>query len=254
MAEKRMFSKIIIDSDCFLDMPLSTQALYFHLSMRADDEGVINSPKKIQRAVGCTDDDLRLLIAKSFIIPFESGVIVVKHWKIHNTLRKDRTKATIYIDEKSMLQTDENGAYSLVDNQLTTKCQPTDNQLTTNCPHRLDKIRLDKISIDEISIDNSNSELDCSPTTTNIKPAVRHKYGEYNNVLLSDEDMEKLKAEIPNYEDYINRLSSYMASTGKSYKNHLATMRNWFRKDKQEKNDNSNNSMPDYESKGFWEC
>ena len=66
--------------------------------------------------------------------------------------------------------------------------------------------------------------------------------------------MEKLKAEIPNYEEYINKLSSYMASTGKSYKNHLATMRNWFRKDKQEKNDNSNNSMPDYESKGFWEC
>ena len=282
MAEKRMFSKIIIDSDCFLDMPLSTQALYFHLSMRADDEGFINSPKKIQRAVGCTDDDLRLLIAKSFIIPFESGVIVIKHWKIHNTLRKDRTKATIYNDEKSMLQTDESGAYSLVDNQLTTKCQPTDNQLTTKCPHRLDKIRLDKIRLDKISIDKCNTDISNGVTllqncSTDIdidkdieksesnnkpngskskssKPAIRHKYGEYNNVLLSDEDMEKLKAEIPNYEDYINRLSSYMASTGKSYKNHLATMRNWFRKDKQEKNDNSNNSMPDYESKGFWEC
>ena len=277
MAEKRMFSKIIIDSDCFLDMPLSTQALYFHLSMRADDEGFINSPKKIQRAVGCTDDDLRLLIAKSFIIPFESGVIVIKHWKIHNTLRKDRTKATIYNDEKSMLQTDESGAYSLVDNQLTTKCQPTDNQLTTKCPHRLDKIRLDKISIDKCNTDISNGVTLLQNCSTDIdidkdieksesnnkpngskskssKPAIRHKYGEYNNVLLSDEDMEKLKAEIPNYEDYINRLSSYMASTGKSYKNHLATMRNWFRKDKQEKNDNSNNSMPDYESKGFWEC
>lgn len=279
MAEKRMFSKIIIDSDCFLDMPLSTQALYFHLSMRADDEGFINSPKKIQRAVGCTDDDLRLLIAKSFIIPFESGVIVIKHWKIHNTLRKDRTKATIYNDEKSMLQTDENGAYSLVVNQMTTTCQPNDNQLTTNCPHRLDKIRLDKISIDKCNTDISNGVTLLQNCSTDIdididkeieksesnnkpngskskssKPAIRHKYGEYNNVLLSDEDMEKLKAEIPNYEDYINRLSSYMASTGKSYKNHLATMRNWFRKDKQEKNDNSNNSMPDYESKGFWEC
>ena len=287
MAEKRMFSKIIIDSDCFLDMPLSTQALYFHLSMRADDEGFINSPKKIQRAVGCTDDDLRLLIAKSFIIPFESGVIVIKHWKIHNTLRKDRTKATIYNDEKSMLQTDESGAYSLVDNQMSTNCQPNDNQLTTNCPHRLDKIRLDKIRLDKIrldkiSIDKCNTDISNGVTllqncSTDIdidkdieksesnnkpngskskssKPAIRHKYGEYNNVLLSDEDMEKLKAEIPNYEDYINKLSSYMASTGKSYKNHLATMRNWFRKDKQEKNDNSNNSMPDYESKGFWEC
>ena len=87
MAERRMFSKTIIDSDAFLDMPLSTQSLYFHLSMRADDDGFINNPKKIQRMIGCADDDLKLLIAKNFIIPFESGIVVIKHWKIHNYIR-----------------------------------------------------------------------------------------------------------------------------------------------------------------------
>lgn len=90
MAEKRMFAKTIIDSDAFLDMPMSTQALYFHLSMRADDDGFINNPKKIQRMIGSSEDDMRVLCAKSFVIPFESGVVVIKHWRINNYLRADR--------------------------------------------------------------------------------------------------------------------------------------------------------------------
>ena len=113
MAERRMFAKTIIDSDAFLDMPLSTQALYFHLSMRADDDGFLNNAKKIQRMIGCSDDDLRLLFAKNFVIPFESGVVVIKHWKIHNYIRSDRYKATVYTEEKELLQTKENGAYTL---------------------------------------------------------------------------------------------------------------------------------------------
>lgn len=113
MAERRMFAKTIIDSDAFLDMPLSTQSLYFHLSMRADDDGFINNPKKIQRMVGGGDDDLKLLIAKSFIIPFESGVVVIKHWKIHNYIRTDRYKATAYTEEKAQLFLKENNAYTL---------------------------------------------------------------------------------------------------------------------------------------------
>lgn len=113
MAERRMFAKTIIDSDAFLDMPLSTQSLYFHLSMRADDDGFINNPKKIQRMVGCADDDLRVLIAKNFIIPFESGIVVIKHWRIHNYLRSDRYKETVYTAEKAMLTVKENNAYTL---------------------------------------------------------------------------------------------------------------------------------------------
>lgn len=113
MAERRMFAKTIIDSDAFVDMPLSTQALYFHLSMRADDEGFVNSPKKIQRMIGASDDDMRVLAGKKFIIPFETGIVVIKHWKIHNYIRGDRIVETKYTDEKSMLVLNENGAYSL---------------------------------------------------------------------------------------------------------------------------------------------
>ena len=103
MAERRMFAKTIIDSDAFLDMPLSAQALYFHLSMRADDDGFINNPKKLQRLIGCADDDMRLLVAKAFIIPFESGVVVIKHWRINNYIRNDRYKPTNYTEEMAQL-------------------------------------------------------------------------------------------------------------------------------------------------------
>jgi hypothetical protein len=112
VAERRMFAKTIIDSDAFLDMPLSTQSLYFHLSMRADDDGFINNPKKIQRMVGCGDDDLKLLMAKRFILVFDSGVIVIKHWKIHNYIRNDRYKPTLYQEEKAELAEKNSKAYT----------------------------------------------------------------------------------------------------------------------------------------------
>lgn len=214
MAERRMFAKTIIDSDAFLDMPLSTQSLYFHLAMRADDDGFINNPKKIQRMVGCCDDDLKLLIVKNFIIPFDSGVVVIKHWRIHNYIQGDRYKATVYQEEKSMLQVKGNKAYTITG----TECiQDVSNMDTQG--------RLGKVSL-ELGKDSIDIESD-KPT----KP-IRHKYGEYSNVLLSDEDKEKLKSEFPDWEERIERLSAYIASTGKSYKNHLATIRNWARNDK----------------------
>ena len=111
MAERRMFAKALIDSDAFLDMPLSTQALYFHLAMRADDEGFVNNPKKIQKMIGASDDDVRILIMKRYILTFESGIIVIKHWKIHNYIQNDRFKPTSYIEEKSMLVLDEKKSY-----------------------------------------------------------------------------------------------------------------------------------------------
>ena len=137
MAERRMFAKTIIDSDAFLDMPATSQLLYFHLCMRADDDGFINSPRKVQRVVGCSDDDLRLLIAKRFLIPFESGVVVIKHWRIHNYIRQDRYKETVYQEEKAQLIEKENKAYTL-------SGQPTGNQLTyqRSTQYRLGKDRL----------------------------------------------------------------------------------------------------------------
>lgn len=109
-----MFSKSIIDSDFFLDMPLSAQCLYFHLSMRADDEGFINNSKKIQRMIGASDDDMKLLIAKKFIIVFDSGVIVIKHWKLHNYIRGDRISPTLCKEEKGMLYLTD-GMYEMSD-------------------------------------------------------------------------------------------------------------------------------------------
>ncbi len=101
MADKRMFSLKIVDSDLFLDMPLSSQCLYFHLSMRADDDGFVDNPKKIIKIIGANDDDLKILITKGFVIVFERGIIVITHWKINNFIRKDRYKPTMYIEQKN---------------------------------------------------------------------------------------------------------------------------------------------------------
>lgn len=113
MAERRMFAKTIIDSDAFLDMPISARLLYYDLGMRADDDGFINNPKKIQRIIGASDDDLKLLIAKKFIIPFESGVVVIKHWRLHNYIQADRYKPTVYTAEKKLLTVKPNKSYTL---------------------------------------------------------------------------------------------------------------------------------------------
>lgn len=228
MAERRMFAKTIIDSDAFLDMPLSTQALYFHLSMRADDDGFINNPRKIQRMIGCGDDDLKLLNAKRFIIAFESGVIVIKHWKIHNYIQKDRYKPTLYQEEKAMLNDKNNKSYT-----LDTDCIQDVSSLYTQV--RLGKDRLGK---------DSKEIKDVTPPPAKAKP-VRQKYGEYKNVLLTDQDLEKLKTEFPSdWQERIERLSAYMASTGKTYKNHLATIRNWARKDKTQPKPQQNYGQP----------
>lgn len=112
MAKKRMFSQQITESDAFLDMPLSAQALYFHLNMWADDDGFVNNPRRIQRVIGANDDDLKLLLAKAFVIAFDSGVVVVKHWKINNYIPKDRYTPTVYTEEKAQLYEKPNRAYT----------------------------------------------------------------------------------------------------------------------------------------------
>ena len=155
MAERRMFAKTIIDSDAFLDMPMSTQALYFHLSMRADDDGFINNPKRIQRMIGAGDDDLKLLIAKSFIIVFESGVVVIKHWKIHNYIQSDRYKPTVYAEEKSLLDVKKNKAYTLNNGECIQNGYITDTQ------DRLGKDRLgkDRLGKDRLELGKDSIEI-----------------------------------------------------------------------------------------------
>lgn len=223
MAEKRMFTQKIVDSDAFLDMPLSTQALYFHLNMRADDDGFINNPKRIQRTIGASEDDLKLLIVKRFVIGFESGVIVIKHWRMHNTLRKDRYSPSQYQEELAQLQIKENNSYTeralALPETVATTWQPNGNQLAT-------QYSIDKNSIDKSRVVDASAEA--APAKS--KP-VKHKYGEYNNVLLTDDEIEKLKGEYTDWQARIDRLSSYIASTGKAYKSHYVTIRNWAKRD-----------------------
>lgn len=151
MAERRMFAKQIIDSDAFLDMPLSTQSFYFHLSMRADDDGFLNNAKKIQRMLGCSDDDYKILLAKNFIIPFENGLCVIKHWRIHNYIQKDRYKPTIHTEEAKKITIKNNNVYTMY-----TGCIQDGDGLDSQV--RLGKVRLGKESINshQQAADDSN--------------------------------------------------------------------------------------------------
>lgn len=146
MSERRMFAKTITESDAFLGMPLSAQALYFHLGMEADDDGFVNSPRRVQRIIGASDDDFQMLVEKRFILTFDSGIIVIKHFKIHNWIRKDRYRPTQYRDELSTLEIKENGAYTERVNQVPTKCQPSGIPSDT----------LGKVSIGKVSIGKSS--------------------------------------------------------------------------------------------------
>jgi hypothetical protein len=112
MAQRRMFSLKIVDTDAFLDMPQSSQLLYFHLAIRADDEGFVGNPKKVMKTCGANDDDMKVLLAKRFILAFDSGVVIIKHWFIHNYIQSDRFTPTTYLDEKKQVFLKENKAYT----------------------------------------------------------------------------------------------------------------------------------------------
>ena len=144
MANKRMFSLSVVDTVKFLEMPLSSRLLYYELGMRADDDGFVGNWKKILLFTGLKEDDMKVLISKNFIIPFESGVIVIKHWRMNNYLQNDRIKPTIYTEELAKLTTDKNNVYTL----------------DTTCIHSIDKNRLDKNRLDKNSIEYKKSSVD----------------------------------------------------------------------------------------------
>lgn len=325
MAERRMFAKTIIDSDAFLDMPTSARLLYYDLSMRADDDGFINSPKKIIRMTGAADDDLKVLIAKKFVIPFENGIVVIKHWLIHNYIAKDRYTETKYKEEKAMLQLDENNAYTLSEGKPLNLIEKTKQPLSEarqkrldakkesdlpysfeykirnafvgeECPicgctmnyennltkptvqhnkpislggkHEIDNISVicnscnssiqnrvetppyntalvkekwecirnvsgmstqdrlgkDRLGKDSIDIIPASEEASSADTA---KANRKHKYGEYKNVLLKDEELQKLKENYQNWEELIKYLDEYIEMKGYKAKSHYLCIRKW---------------------------
>lgn len=215
MAQRRMFAKTIIDSDAFLDMPHSTQLLYFHLAMRADDDGFINNPKNIMRMIGCKDDDLKILLTKKFLLPFESGVVVIKHWQVHNYIQKDRYTETKYKEEKAMLQLDENKAYTMKSESCIQTVYSMDTQVR-------DRLELGKGSIEIDNIPASEEE-----SSSASAKASKHKYGEYKNVLLKDEELQKLKDKYENWKDLIQYLDEYIEMKGYKAKSHYLCITKW---------------------------
>lgn len=223
MAERRMFTMKIIDSDAFLDMPLTAQALYFHLNMRADDDGFVNAPRKIQRMVGASESDLQLLIDNRFVLSFDNGIIAIKHWKMHNLLRKDRYTPTQYAEEKALLEVKNNGAYTekKPGNHLATTWQPDGNQMAT------------QYSIGKGSIGEEREGKEREGEEPPFPPA--QVYGEYGNVVLTYTELAKLKTEFPdNWQQRIEALSLYMKSSGKPYDDHYATIRSWAQREQQQ--------------------
>ena len=214
MAERRMFAKNVIDSDIFLDMPLSTQALYFHLAMRADDDGFVNNPKKISRMIGADDDSLKLLCIKKFLIPFENGVVVIRHWKVHNYIRKDTYKETAYKAEKAQLYVDGSEQYNIRGGTVTEVSQVRD--VTVNGSLTQDRIGKDRIGKDRLDIDSGKPQ--------------KHKFGEYKHVLLTDDEYSRLCDDYgPATADlYIKKVDEYCEQSGKRYKNYNLAIRNTF--------------------------
>ena len=222
-----MFSLKIVYSDLFLDMPLSSQCLYFHLSMRADDDGFVNNPKKIIKIIGANEDDLKILIAKGFVIVFEQGIIVITHWKINNFIRKDRYKSTLYENEVQSLSQTKNGMYI-----KEVGCHLVAGRLTSGQPS-IDKGRLDKVSIDKGRVEQD------TPFSF---------YGEYKNIRLTDEEYRKLKDKLQGHTDMmIWKLSRYIKSTGKTYQDHYVTILNWYEQDKDKLSQKKTGKIPTFE-------
>ena len=232
MAEKRMFSKKIIDTDWFMDMPASTQNLYFHLSMRADDDGFVASPKRIIKLIGATEDDYKILIAKKFVIPFETGICVISDWRINNYLRTDRYTETTYKDEKNMLTLNENGKYQL--------------GIPSGIPMVTPVLSISNSN----TISNSNINKD---RVVGEEKKSKHKYGEFKRVLLADDELEKLNKEFgeEKTQKAITYLDEYIEMKGTKYKSHYLAMRKWVFNAVEEKEQKS--AKTNDKGKSMWE-
>lgn len=202
MAERRMFAKSIVLSDAFLDMPMSARCLYFTLGMLADDDGFVGSPKAIMRQCGASQDDMAMLLQKRYVLGFETGVIVIKHWRINNYLRNDRYQSTTYLEEKETLELDAKNAYTERDG-------------------------IPNIGIPSIGKDSIDKNSIGKDSKGNKEP--KHKYGEYQHVMLTDTERNKLMDEYGEAEttEAIKYLDEYIEMKGYKAKSHYLAIRKW---------------------------
>ena len=218
MAERRMFAKTIVTSDAFLDMPLSARCLYFTLGMLADDDGFVNNPKSIMRQVGASQDDLNLLLVKRFILAFDSGVIVIKHWRIHNYIQKDRYKESKYLEEKASLMIDEKGAY--------TECIQDVYKVDT-------QVRLGKDSIGKDRLgEGSVAPATATATEENQLKLIGGDLGK-NVVYLTDRQLGDLmdRLGIDAFNRYVEKLATFIIENNAHIKCHYKMILKWWEED-----------------------
>ena len=248
MADRRCFSMKIVDSDAFVEMPLSTQALYFHLGMRADDDGFINNPNRIARDVGASGDDLKLLIAKRFILAFENGVIVIKHWMIHNTLRKDRLKPPHYPELAARVYIKGNDGYTdnpasedinLLEYRVSVKCLTSDSQLPDKCQHKVREGKVSKgnISVSEGEVEGPDSNEESDPSTDSSRKKLEFSNGTLGEgiVFMTNEQFESLceKLSLDEIHHYFDRLKDFIRKKPQAtIYSHYKTILKWVEEDR----------------------
>ncbi len=231
MGNRRMFSRSVIETDKFFDMNSKAQLIYFYLNLSADDDGFVGNIKKQLRALGGTPKQLDELVKNGYIIIFNTGVAVITHWHVHNTIRKDRYSETVYQEEYNKLTVDSKNVY-----RMATDGQPNGDKAEDSTAT---KVKLSEVKLSQYKKRESEER----------KPPTPAPGGEMNNVILTEEEYRRLKSEYTDIDTLIDRLSIYMASTGKSYASHYATLVRWAEADKEkqppQKSESCSNSSYD---------
>lgn len=254
MAERRCFSMKIVDSDAFLDMPLSTQCLYFHLGMRADDDGFVNSPRRIARLVGASDDDLKLLIAKRFILAFENGVIVIKHWRMQNTLKNDRNKMPQYPELAALVYVKANKSYTEMASEgislMRLKCgnEETGTASHTNGSENIplgiqteescflregNRTESNRTELNGVEGEDNDGQMSAA-TSQNVFSYLGGTIGQ-NVLMLTEAQQEELlnRLSFEEFNTYCKKLSDYIiANPEKTFKSHYKTILKWVEEDR----------------------
>ena len=210
MANRRMLNKTVVESDPFFEMPADSQALYMHLVLNADDEGFVGNPETIRRMTGFSKDSLKLLIAKGFLISFQSGVVVVTHWEMQNKIQPSRKTKTIFTDEKGLLLVDEQGKY-LIFNNSSEPCQQDADKMSEECQRVADKTS-EQVSIGKDSIDKYSIDKDNISTTSNDAKAIVPINENQNKFNM---EFEKLWEIYPNKKGKAKALTKYILSRKK---------------------------------------
>ena len=222
-----MFTQRVTESDAFTSLPFAAQALYFHLGMLADDDGFINNAKRISAMLDMPDGTLDLLIEKRFLLSFDGGVICIKHWKMHNSIKKDRYKPTHYQDELNSLIVKPNGAYTENGDILETFVLHNGDIAETNVLRSIDKNSIEEYREEKDSTNDTgaNCGKPCGKVGDNSN------LGKYGNVILSARELALLKVKFPDWQEKVEYLSAYLKQTGKEYSNHYDIITEWAKED-----------------------